>query len=207
MRESAPLSPPPAHLERLSDEELLRTAAGGAQECIAILFDRYQGIMYGLALRITNDPATAQDVVQEAFVGIWRHAARFDPERASGRAWMLAIAHHRAIDAVRRRRPTADLAAADADATLPPALVTPDIWVEVRQRLDAQVVRRALDRLAPLQREAIELAYFRGLTQQEIAERTGSPLGTVKSRVRLGLLALRTEIDALDRSPLVEGDA
>jgi RNA polymerase sigma-70 factor (ECF subfamily) len=85
---------------------------------------------------------------------------------------------------------------------LPPALVRPDLWGEVRQRLDADVVREALSRLAPLQREAIELAYFGGLTQQEIASRTGSPLGTVKSRVRLGLQALRTEIEAIERVAL-----
>jgi RNA polymerase sigma-70 factor (ECF subfamily) len=111
---------------------------------------------------------------------------------------MLAIVHHRAVDAVRRRRPTGQT---EADAPLPAALVVPDIWGEVRQRLDAAVVRDALARLAPLQREALELAYFKGLTQQEIAARTGAPLGTVKSRVRLGLEALRTEIEAMERAP------
>lgn len=181
-----------------SDEDLLRYAADGGQEAIAILFDRYQGLMYGLAMKITADAATAQDVVQDAFLGIWRNAGRFDAERASARAWMTAIAHHRAVDAVRRRRPTREL---EPDGVpLPPALVAPDIWGEVRQRLDAATVRTALERLGPLQREAIELAYFKGLTQQDIAVRTNAPLGTVKSRVRLGLLALRTEIEAMDRS-------
>jgi RNA polymerase sigma-70 factor (ECF subfamily) len=184
----------------VSDEELLREAAQGREAAIATLFDRYQGIMYGLASRITADPAIAQDAVQEAFLSIWRHASRFDPSRASARSWILAIAHHRAVDAVRRRRPTSALAG-DEDL-LPPALVRPDLWGEVRQRLDADVVREALSRLAPLQREAIELAYFGGLTQQEIASRTGSPLGTVKSRVRLGLQALRTEIEAIERVAL-----
>jgi RNA polymerase sigma-70 factor (ECF subfamily) len=88
------------------------------------------------------------------------------------------------------------------EATPPPSLVAPDVWAEVRQRLDAGTVREALGRLAPLQREAIELAYFGGLTQHDIAARTGAPLGTVKSRVRLGLAALRTEIEALDRASL-----
>jgi RNA polymerase sigma-70 factor, ECF subfamily len=198
MQQGVPPDSTRDQLDQRSDEELLRHAADGAQEAIATLFDRYQGLMYGLAMKITADPATAQDVVQDAFVGIWRNASRFDPQRASGRAWMLAITHHRAIDAVRRRRPTSELE--PEGGALPPALVVPDIWGEVRQRLDAATVRTALDRLAPLQREAIELAYFKGLTQQDIAARTDSPLGTVKSRVRLGLQALRTEIEAMERS-------
>ena len=114
---------------------------------------------------------------------------------------MLAIVHHRAIDALRRQRPMTGLP--EGDAPLPAALVRPDIWGEVRQRLDAETIRNALERLSPVQREAIELAYFSGLTQQEIAVRTGAALGTVKSRVRLGLMALRTEIEAQGRA----GDA
>ena len=205
MRESAPSASSRDALDALSDEDLLRHAADGAQEAVAILFDRYQGLMYGLALKITADPPSAQDAVQDAFVGIWRNASRFDAARASARTWMLAIAHHRAIDAVRHRRPTTELES--GDAALAPALMAPDIWAEVRQRIDADTVRQALARLAPLQREAIELAYFRGLTQGDIASRTGAPLGTVKSRVRLGLLALRTEIEALERSSAADGSA
>jgi RNA polymerase sigma-70 factor (ECF subfamily) len=178
-----------------SDEDLLAAAAGGAQDAIAQLYDRYQGLMYGLATRITNDPAVAQDVVQDAFVGIWRNAARFEASRASARTWILSIAHHRAIDAVRRRRPATQLP--DPELPPPPALVIPDIWGEVAGRLDAAQVRSAVAALSPVQREAIELAYFGGLTQQEIAERTGTPLGTVKSRVRLGLLALRAELEGV----------
>jgi RNA polymerase sigma-70 factor (ECF subfamily) len=117
---------------------------------------------------------------------------------------MLAIAHHRAIDAVRRRRPLGALPDEEAPGT-PPALVRPDVWTEVVARLDAAAVRQALDRLSDVQREVLELAYFGGLTQQDIAARTGTPLGTVKSRARLGLLALRTELEALDRSGGVEG--
>jgi RNA polymerase sigma-70 factor (ECF subfamily) len=153
--------------------------------------------MYGLATRITNDTALAQDVVQDAFVGIWRNAARFSASRASARTWILSITHHRAIDALRRRRPAVELP--DPDMPPPPALVMPDIWGEVEGRLDAEQIRAAMSALSPVQREAIELAYFAGLTQQEIADRTNSPLGTVKSRVRLGLLALRAEIEGASR--------
>ena len=175
-----------------TDEDLLVAAGGGDQSAIEQLYDRFSGQMYGLAMRITGDATLAQDVVQEAFVGIWRNAARFDPSRASARTWILAITHHRAIDAIRRRRPAQEL----PDPELPPpaALTSPDLWGEVAGRLDATLVRAAVMTLPPVQREAIALAYFSGLTQQEIAERTGAPLGTVKSRVRLGLLALRDQV-------------
>jgi RNA polymerase sigma-70 factor (ECF subfamily) len=179
----------------MTDEDLLAAAARGDQEAIGHLFDRHQGSMYGLALRITNDPGLAQDVVQEAMVGVWRNAPRFDGSRASARTWMLSITHHRAIDVVRRRRPT--IAMPDPDSPPPAALVLPDIWQDVVGRLDAAAVRAALDRLSAVQREALTLAYFAGCTQQEIAERTGVPLGTAKGRVRLGLLALRAELAAM----------
>lgn len=180
-----------------TDEDLLEAVARGAQDAIGQLYDRYQGMMYGLASRITNDAALAQDVVQEAFVGIWRNASRFESGRASARTWMLSIAHHRAIDAVRRRRPVTTLP--EPEMPPPAALTRPDIWTEIEGRLDADTVRGALAMLSGVQREAIELAYFGGLTQQEIAERTSTPLGTVKSRVRLGLLALRSELDRKGR--------
>jgi RNA polymerase sigma-70 factor, ECF subfamily len=177
----------------LDDEALLDRAARGDQGALGMLYDRYQGLMYGLASRITGDSALAQDVVQEAFVGIWRNAARFSADRASARTWMLSITHHRAVDAVRRRRPVSEL----PDPEVPPeSMVVPDVWPEVNRRLDAASVRAAVSTLSDVQREAIELAYFGGLTQPEIAERTGAPLGTVKSRVRLGLLQLRAALES-----------
>lgn len=186
-------------LSEPSDEALLERAANGDQGAIADLYDRYKGLMYGLASRITGDQALAQDVIQDAFVGIWKNAARFSSERASARTWILSITHHRAVDAVRRRRPTSEL----PDPELPPPvqLTVPDVWGDVARLLDGAAVRSALDTLSSVQREAIELAYFSGLTQQEIAARTGAPLGTVKSRVRLGLLQLR---EALEGNQTVE---
>jgi RNA polymerase sigma-70 factor (ECF subfamily) len=182
-----------------SDEALLARAAEGQSGAMAELYDRYQGRMYGLALRITADASLAQDVVQDAFVGVWRNAARFSGSRASARTWILSIVHHRAVDAVRRRRRTAELPG--PDEPLPAALVRPDVWSEVRGRLDGGAVRAALGRLSDVQRQAIELAYFGGLTQQEIATHTGASLGTVKSRVRLGLLALRSELETTEGGP------
>lgn len=171
-----------------TDEALLERAAGGDQAAIATLYDRYKGMMFGLATRITGDAALAQDVVQEAFVGIWRNAARFSSARASARTWILSICHHRAVDAVRRRRFADPLP--DPELPPPPQLALPDVWTDVSARLDATAVRGAMASLPEAQRVAIDLAYFGGLTQTEIAERTGAPLGTVKSRVRLGLIAM-----------------
>jgi RNA polymerase sigma-70 factor (ECF subfamily) len=144
---------------------------------------------YSIALRITADAALAEDVVQDAFLGAWRNAARYAESRASVKTWLLAIVHHRAVDAVRRRRPTVDLP--EREDVPPPQLTLPDLWAEVSGRLDVEAVQDALGSLSDVQREAIELAYFGGLTQQEIAVRTNTPLGTVKSRMRLGLLAMR----------------
>jgi len=176
-----------------SDEALLeRLAAGVDEAALSELYDRYQAQMYGLAMRITRDAALAQDAVQEAFVGVWRNAARYAVGRSSVRTWVLSITHHRAIDIVRRRRPTSDLPNTD---TLDTALVAPDVWGEVARALDRDTVRGVIGLLPTAQREAIELAYFEGLTQAEIAERTGAPLGTVKSRVRLGLQQMRRALE------------
>jgi RNA polymerase sigma-70 factor (ECF subfamily) len=114
--------------------------------------------------------------------------------RGSVKTWLLSIVHHRAIDAIRRRRPVAELP--EREDVPPPALRLPDVWGEVAANLDAAAVRAALAALTDVQREAIELAYFGGLTQVEIAERTETPLGTVKSRMRLGLLAMRRSLVA-----------
>jgi RNA polymerase sigma-70 factor, ECF subfamily len=171
------------------DEVLLeRLVAGVDEDALSELYDRYQGSMYGLAMRITGDAQMAQDAVQEAFVGVWRNAARYTETRASVRTWMMSITHHRAIDLLRRRRPSSPLPETE---TVGEAFRTPDVWPEVARAADAEAVRQALSTLPDAQRETIELAYFEGLTQVEIAERTQAPLGTIKSRVRLGLLQMR----------------
>jgi RNA polymerase sigma-70 factor (ECF subfamily) len=173
-----------------TDEALMeRLAAGSDPQALSELYDRYQGQMYGLAIRITKDQALAQDAVQEAFVGVWRNASRYASGRASVRTWMMSITHNRAIDTLRRRRPTTELPEGDSPE---PALAVPDVWPEVSRSLDRDTVRGVMAALPVAQREAIELAYFEGLTQVEIAERTGAPLGTVKSRVRLGLQQMRS---------------
>ena len=177
-----------------ADRAVLVRLANGELDALEELYDRYKTMAYSIAFRITNDATVAEDVVQDAFLGAWRNAARYIEGRGSVKTWLLAIVHHRAIDAVRRRRPTTDLP--DADLPPPEALRLPDVWADVAATLDADTVQGALATLSDVQREAIELAYFGGLTQQEIAERTATPLGTVKSRMRLGLLAMRRHIEA-----------
>ena len=171
------------------DRNVLERVAAGELDALEALYDRYRTMAYSIALRITSDASLAEDVVQDAFLGAWRNAARYAESRASVKTWLLAIVHHRAVDAVRRRRPTVDLP--EREDAPPPQLTLPDIWTEVSGRLDADAVQGALRALSDVQREALELAYFGGLTQQEIAVRTNAPLGTVKSRMRLGLLAMR----------------
>jgi RNA polymerase sigma factor (sigma-70 family) len=176
-----------------ADRAVLVRLADGELDALEDLYDRYKTMAYSIAYRITNDAVLAEDVVQDAFLGAWRNAARYVEGRGSVKTWLLAIVHHRAIDAVRRRRPTTEL----PDLELPPpaAFTLPDVWAEVTAILDAETVQAALRVLSDVQREAIELAYFGGLTQQEIAERTATPLGTVKSRMRLGLLAMRRNLE------------
>lgn len=177
-----------------ADRAALLRIADGELAALEDLYDRYKTMAYSIAYRITNDATLAEDVVQDAFLGAWRNAARYVEGRGSVKTWLLSIVHHRAIDAIRRRRPTTELP--DAEMPTPAALTLPDVWAEVSAGLDATMVRSALDSLSDVQREALELAYFGGLTQGEIAERTGTPLGTVKSRMRLGLLAMRRSLEA-----------
>ncbi len=175
-----------------ADRDVLARVSNGELDALQDLYDRYRTMAYSIALRITADASLAEDVVQDAFLGAWRNAARYVEGRGSVKTWLLAIVHHRAIDAVRRRRPTSELP--EAEAPPPPALTLPDVWKEVAGNLDREAIAAALATLSDVQREAIELAYFGGLTQVEIADRTGTPLGTVKSRVRLGLLAMRAAL-------------
>src|SRR5258705_5411814 len=136
-----------------ADRDVLARVATGELDALEELYDRYKTMAYSIAYRITNDTTLAEDVVQDAFLGCWRNAARYVEGRGSVKTWLLAIVHHRAIDAVRRRRPTTEL----PDLELPPpaALTEPDVWAEVAAGLDADLVQRALADLSDVQREAL----------------------------------------------------
>jgi RNA polymerase sigma-70 factor (ECF subfamily) len=176
--------PPP--LAHLPDEALLALIARSDEEALAALYDRFGRIAYGLAFRVVRDAALAQDAVQDAFLAAWRTAAGFDPQRGSASAWLLTLVHRRAVDIVRREdrrraEPLDEVPAAAGDAT------DEEAWVRERRR----TVQAALARLPDDQRQALELAYYGGLSQSELAERLGVPLGTIKSRMFAALGRLR----------------
>ena len=174
-------------LAHLSDEALVALAARSEQSALAELYDRFGRPAYGLALRIVRDEALAEDAVQEAFLTLWRTAARFVPERGKASTWILTLVHRRAVDLVRReeRRRTDVLEHAPEPASK--ETVDEAAWL----RLQRERVQEALRKLPDQQREAIELAYYGGFTQSELADRLGQPLGTIKSRMFLGLGRLR----------------
>ena len=171
----------------LSDEALVALVARGEESALAELYDRFGRVAYGLSVRILRDQALAQDAVQDAFMTVWRSAGRFVPERAKARTWILTLVHRRAVDVVRREdsRRGEPLEAAPAESGGPSA--EDAAW----QRLERERVQEALRKLPDQQREALELAYYGGFTQSELAERLGVPLGTIKSRMFSGLARLR----------------
>ena len=171
------------------DRALMRGLAAGDLDALATLYDRYRVMAFSVALRVTADPTAAEDVLQEAFIGVWSHPGSYAEGRGTVKTWLLAIVRHRAIDELRRRRATVELPQPD-DAP-PAALQSVDVWPEISGRLDADAMRSALRRIPSAQRDAVELAYFADMTHDQIAVHTGVPLGTAKSRVRLGLLTLR----------------
>ena len=179
--------------EQAEDLSLVARASAGDGAALAALYDAHARAVYSLALRILADEADAEDTVQEVFAQAWRQASRYDARRGAVAAWLLTMTRTRAIDRLRARRARPDAAAHpavdDATGLLAAPLVDPgDVLAAAR---DAARVRSALNRLPFVQRLAIELAYFEGLSQSQIAERLEEPLGTIKTRIRQGLLKLR----------------
>lgn len=174
----------------LSDEALVALAARSDESALAALYDRIGGVAYGLAYRVLRDDALAQDAVQDAFLNVWRTAAGFDPGRAKASSWILTLVHRRAVDIVRReqRRRSEPLEGAPEPQE---GSAEQAAWL----RLDRERVQAALAQLPDQQREAIELAYYGGFTQSELAARLGEPLGTIKSRMFAGLARLRELLD------------
>lgn len=175
--------------EDRSDEHILRQVAKGSRSDFEELYDRYAGQVYGVIRKVLRDPARSEEVTQEVFAEIWRTATRFDPDRGSASTWVFTMAHRRAIDRVRSVQ-----SSRDRDERIGQQhRVRPfdQVSEEVETRLEHRQVREALDRLTDLQREAVELAYYGGYTYREVAELLGAPLGTVKTRIRDGLIRLR----------------
>ena len=180
---SAPVARELAHL---SDEAVVALAARSEEMALAELYDRFGRVAYGLALRILRDPALAEDAVQDGFLAVWHNAQRFVPERAKASTWILTLVHRRAVDIVRReqRRRTDSL-------ELAPEPATSGADESAVLRFERERVQNALRQLPDQQREALELAYYGGFSQSELAERLGEPVGTIKSRMFAGLARLR----------------
>ncbi len=180
--------------ERLADEELMPLVGAKDPEAFAVLYDRHGGAAYSLAYRIVGEAAAAEDVTQEAFISLWRSGARYDRARGSVRSWMLSIVRNRAIDALRAGSGKAPKLNFDDEAVLEQRPAPERTEEEAIQRETAGELRGVLGGLPDEQAKVIELAYFGGFSQSEIARMLGVPLGTVKGRMRLGLEKVRGEL-------------
>jgi RNA polymerase sigma-70 factor (ECF subfamily) len=180
------------HHAHLSDEALVALVARADEDALSELYDRIGRIAYGLALRVLRDERHAEDAVQEAFLQVWRSAATFRAERAKASTWILTLVHRRAVDLVRREeRRQADPLTDDSALGQAPEDTEEAAWL----RFERERVQGALKQLPDVQREALELAYYGGFSQSELAERLGVPLGTIKSRMFAGLARLRELLD------------
>lgn len=199
-----------------ADADLLRRIRAGDRTAVDDLYERYRRPAFALARRILADESLAEDVLQEVFLSVWRDPSAYDGARGSFSSWLLAVVHHKAVDAVRReesqrRRQTL----AQEDLALDEPVATRDVEEEAWTRVVAEQVRSALGSLSHPQREALTLAYYGGYTQREVATLTGTPLGTVKTRMLAGMRRLKAELGdttgagqaggALGRSSSVDG--
>ncbi|MGW7415476.1 sigma-70 family RNA polymerase sigma factor [Streptomyces sp. NPDC054863] len=187
MKEAVHISGAPAPGPDL--QELIGRVARGDQEAFDRVYDLVGGPVLGLIRSVLRDPAQSEEVAQEVLVEVWRTAARFQPSRGSGMTWVLTLAHRRAVDRVRSAQASADREQRAALLDRTPAY--DEVTEQVEARLEREQVRRCLRSLTELQRQSVTLAYYRGLAYREVAELLSVPLGTVKTRMRDGLIRLR----------------
>jgi RNA polymerase sigma-70 factor, ECF subfamily len=173
----------------VGDDELLLAVARGDQAAFAALYDSVGPLVHGVVRRVVRDPAQSEEVTQEVMVEVWRTAVRFDPDRGSARTWILTMAHRRAIDRVRSEQASRNRTQRVADQQH--ARDFDEVTERVELDFEHEQVRTALSTLTELQRQAVELAYYQGYTYREVADLLGTPLGTVKTRMRDGLIRLR----------------
>ena len=182
-----PVAQTPSGRNDAADEmRLIARLRAGDQQAMSELYDRYSKVVYAVALRVLQDAAAAEDVLQDVFLQLWRKPDAFDASRGSLAAWLAVITRHRSIDRLRQRRPETDIEE---------CVITsgPDLRDETERTLVVEKIRGALAEMNPDQRTALEMAFFQGLTHSEIAEKTGEPLGTIKTRIRSGLQQLRAK--------------
>lgn len=176
---------------------LIIRAGRGDQTAFADLYDAAAGLVHGIVLRVVRDPSQTEEVVQEVFVEIWRLAPRFDGTRGTVTSWMATIAHRRAVDRVRSEQSSRNRVEREAaKVTRDHDVVSESVIERDHADFDRRRVRKALDRLTHMQREAVELAYFGGHTYREVAVLLGEPEGTIKTRIRDGMIRLRDELGA-----------
>jgi RNA polymerase sigma-70 factor, ECF subfamily len=176
--------PPAQPRAGLSDSALVSAIRSGKESAMAELYDRYSAVVYSVSLRVLGDTGAAEDVLQEVFLQLWRNPDSFDSSRGNLAPWLAVIARNRAIDVLRKRRPESDV----EDVLVS---VEPDMAGDADRAMAMTKVRAALGGMPAAQRSALEMAYFEGLSHSEISAKTGEPLGTVKTRIRTGLLTLR----------------
>lgn len=184
-----------------TDEDLIASIRAKDVQALEAFYDRYRVLVYSLALRVLGNPRDAEDVIQEVFLNIWRSAGTYNPQRSTGRSWLLSVVHHRAIDKLRARQSRPQSVPMEMGLN---AASSSNVWRDVSDNLTGEVVRDALLSLPREQARTIELAYFEGYSQHEIAESMQVPLGTVKGRMRLALQKLRTTLDAGRLEPELE---
>ena len=182
-------------MEELADDVLLQLVHLGNDSALGALYDRHGKVAYSLAYRILGDIPAAEDAVQEAFINIWRRAGSFSAARGTARTWIMAVVHHGSIDIGRRRRGLTPRELPIETVQLPED--PRDTWSEVANTLDRELLNGCLKQIPETQREVIQLAYFDGYTQREIAELKGIPLGTVKGRIRIGMQKLRSQLQEM----------
>lgn len=181
-----------------SDEALIHAIAGGAVWAMEPLYQRYSRILYSLAYRMVSDHQIAEDLIQDAFLSVWRRAISYSPQSGAVRSWLISIVHHRTIDYLRSMRRRSVLKEATwEEVEQDERAAIPDVWDEVWRSVQGTQVRAALMNIPTDQRMVIELAYFQGWTHTEIAEGCQIPLGTVKARMRLGLLHLKRALEQM----------
>lgn len=176
--------------DELDDGHLMSAIRAGNQEAMAHIYDRYSPIVYSVALRVLGETAAAEDVLQEIFLQLWRNPSSFDASRGNLAPWLAVVARNRALDTLRKRRPQTEI----DEATV---LVDLDLATDAERKRRTAKIRSILQQMPAAQRTALEMAYFEGYSHSEISEKTGEPLGTIKTRIRTGLMLLRKGIASI----------
>ncbi len=173
----------------LNDGALISAIRSGNQDAMAQLYDRYSAVVYSVALRVLGDTGAAEDILQEIFMQLWRNPGSFDAGRGNLAPWLAVIARNRAVDLLRKRRPQTEISETIVS-------VESDLAAEMDRGRITEKVRGVLKEMPAPQRKALEMAYFEGYSHSEISEKTGEPLGTIKTRIRSGLILLRKAVEA-----------